>query len=322
MTSLLAIVSTLALVVTTGPAWAQAKVWRVGMLSPVGNERADVQEFFARGLRELGYVEGQNLTIDWRSADGHPERLGPLGAEIVQARPDVIFAVSPPSVHVLRKLTTTIPIVALDLESDPLRDGVAASLARPGGNLTGIYLDVPEIQGKWIELLREVAPRLSTVALIADLAAHDLQVKATQVAARRFGIAVRVHPIRSPEDFSKAFDAITRQRAGALAVLAAPVTFIEAPRIADFALKQRLPAIGLFRNFPAAGGLMSYGVVLPELFARCARFVDRILKGARPGDVPIERPERFELVLNAKTAAALGLKLPPALILRANEVLQ
>ncbi|HMH52953.1 MAG TPA: ABC transporter substrate-binding protein [Candidatus Acidoferrum sp.] len=311
-----------ALVASASPAGAQPRVWRVGMLSPVGSRDANVQDFFVHALRDLGYVEGQNLVLDQRSSEGHPERLGPLGAEIVRGRPDVLFAVSPPAVHALRKLTTTIPIVALDLESDPLRAGVAASLGRPAGNVTGIYLDVPEIQGKWIELLREAVPRLSTLAMMADPAAHDLQVKATQAAARRFGIAVHVHPVRNPDELSRAFDAIPRQREGALVVLAAPLTYRETPRIVDFALKQRLPAISLFRNFPDAGGLMSYGVVLPELFARCARFVDRILKGARAGDVPIERPERFELVVNDKTAAAFGLKLPQSLLLRANEVLQ
>jgi putative ABC transport system substrate-binding protein len=317
-----AIILALALVASAGPAGAQTKVWRVGMLSPVGSRAANVQDFFVQALRELGYVEGQNLVLDQRSADGHPERLGPLGAEIVRGRPDVMFAVSPPAIHVLRKLTTTIPIVALDLESDPLRDGVATSLGRPGGNVTGIYLDVPEIQGKWIELLREVVPRLSALVMLADPTAHDLQVKATQAAAKRLGIAVQVYPVRSPDDLSRAFNAISTQRTGALVVLAAPVTYVETPRIVDFALKQRLPAISLFRNFPDAGGLMSYGVVLPELFARCARFVDRIVKGTRAGDVPIERPERFELVVNGKTAAALGIKLPPSLLLRANEVLQ
>jgi putative ABC transport system substrate-binding protein len=319
--ALAALVLTLAVTASAGPAGAQTKVWRVGWLSPVGRETG-VQSFFVQALRELGYVEGQNLVLDLRSADGHPERLGPLGAEIVRGRPDVMFAVSPPAIQVLRKLTTTIPIVALDLESDPLRDGVAASLGRPGGNVTGIYLDVPEIQGKWIELLREVVPRLSTLVMLADPTAHDLQVKTTQAAARRLGIAVHVYPVRSPDDLSRAFDAIPMRRAGALAVLASPVTYVETPRIVDFALKQRLPAISLFRNFPDAGGLMSYGVVLPELFARCARFVDRILKGARAGDVPIERPERFELVVNGKTAAALGIKLPQALLLRANEVIR
>ena len=318
---LAAILLTIAVV---APSFVQAqtpaRVWRVGLLSPVG-AAVSVQDFFVRGLRELGYVEGQNLVLDRRSTEGSPERLGPLAAEIVRGRPDVLFAVSPPVVEALRKATSTIPIVALDLETDPVRTGIAASLGRPGGQVTGLYLDVPEIQGKWLELLRELVPRLSSVAVLWD-PSHDLQLKATETAARALGITVHAHAVRTADDLSRAFTSIGSQRVGALIVLAAPLMYREGARIADFTLKRRLPSIGLFREFPDAGGLVSYGVILPELFTRAARYVDRILKGARPGDLPIERPERFELVVNAKTARALGLTLPQSLMLRANEVIQ
>jgi putative ABC transport system substrate-binding protein len=320
---LAAILLTIAAVVAPSFAQAQAptRVWRVGLLSPVG-AAVGVQDFFVRGLRDLGYVEGQNLVLDRRSSEGSPERLGPLAAEIVRGRPDVLFAVSPPAVEALRKVTSTIPIVALDLETDPVRTGIAASLGRPGGQVTGLYLDVPEIQGKWLELLREIIPRLSSVAVLRDPASHDLQLKATETAARALGITVHAHAVRNPDDLSRAFASIASQRVGALIVLAAPLMYREGPRIAEFTLKRRLPSIGLFRELPDAGGLVSYGVILPELFTRAARYVDRILKGARPGDLPIERPERFELVVNAKTAKALGLTLPQSLLLRANEVIQ
>ena len=315
----------LTIAAVVAPSFAQAqtptRVWRVGLLSPVG-AAVGVQDFFVRGLHDLGYVEGQNLVLDRRSSGGSPERLGPLAAEIARGRPDVLFAVSPPAVEALRKVTSTIPIVALDLETDPVRTGIAASLGRPGGQVTGLYLDVPEIQGKWLELLREIIPRLSRVAVLWDPASHDLQLKATETAARALGITVHAHAVRNPDDLSRAFASITSQRVGALIVLAAPLMYREGPRIVDFTLKRRLPSIGLFRELPDAGGLVSYGVILPELFTRAARYVDRILKGARPGDVPIERPERFELVVNAKTAKALGLTLPQSLLLRANEVIQ
>ena len=317
--ALAALALALVVALSTGAATAQTKMWRVATLSPVG-ANVLVQDQLVRGLREFGYVEGQNLVLDRRSSEGHPERLGPLAAQIVRERPDVVVAVSPLAVEALRTATTTIPIVALDLETDPVRNGLAASLARPGGQVTGIYLDVPEIQGKWLQLLREVLPRLSSLAVLYDPGVHELQLKATEAAAKSLGIQVRAHVVRAPDEFAPAFEAITAQRPGALIILAAPLHYREAPRIVEFALKRKLPSIALFREFPAAGGLMSYGVVLPDLFFRAARYVDRILKGTRAGDLPIELLERFELVVSGNTAAALGIKLPQSLLLRANEV--
>jgi putative tryptophan/tyrosine transport system substrate-binding protein len=311
----------LAITLPTGMATAQTKVRRVATLSPVGTDVL-VQDHFLRGLRELGWVEGQNVVLDRRSSEGHPERLAPLAAEIVRARPDVVVAVSPPAVDALRKATTMVPIVALDLETDPVRSGLAASVARPGGQVTGLYLDVPELQGKWLQLLREVVPRLSHAAVLCDPQTHGPQLRATEAAAGPLGIQLRTHQVRTPNDFAPAFEAIAAQRPDALIILAAPLHYREAPRIVEFALKRRLPSIALFREFPAAGGLMSYGVVLPDLFFRAARYVDRILKGTRPGELPIELLERFELTVNRKTAAALGITLPPSLLLRANEVIQ
>ena len=299
------------------------KTPRVGWLSPIDQPEAAPAPptSFVLGLKELGYLDGQTVILERRFAAGQPDRLPNLAAELVRANVDVIFAIGSVAVGAVRNATRTIPVVALDLERDPVKDGLAASLGHPGGNVTGIYLDLPQLSAKWLELLREAVPKLSSVAVLCAPAANELQLEAITTAARSFGVQVRTHTVGAVQDLERALAGVARQRPGAVVVLQFPVASIEGRRIAAFVTKERVPSIGLFRQFPEAGGLMSYGISLPDMFRRAATFVDKILKGTRPGDIPIERPSRFELVINLRTARALGLNVQP-LLFRADHVIQ
>jgi ABC-type uncharacterized transport system substrate-binding protein len=301
-----------------------AKVWRLGFLSgePPTESLPVVVPFFDR-LRTLGYVEGQNLTIERRWAEPREQRLPDLAAELVQLRVDCLVAMTWAAVQAAKHATTTIPIVMI-ISSDPVEGGLVASLARPGGNITGFSPMTPELAGKRLELLREVVPGLTDVAVLWDPAvpAKALEFSKTQVAAHTLGVHVHSLEVRSPDDFEAAFEAAMRERVDALLTLGSPTTVIHRTRIINFAARTRLPAMYDKPEFVQDGGLIAYMPSPQEHGERTAAYVDRILKGTKPNDLPVEQPTKFKLVLNLKTAKALGLTIPPSLLLLADEVIQ
>jgi len=235
---------------------------------------------------------------------------------------DVIVAAAPYAIKVALAATSTIPIVGIDLESDPVASGWVRSLNRPGGNLTGLFLDLPELGGKQIQLFKEAVPRLSRVAVLWDSTIGGVQFRATEAAGRGAGLVVQSLAIQRPRDFQDVFDRAARETAQGVIVLSSPLINEQRSHIAALALKRRLPTISLFTSFPDSGTLMAYGPNLQELYKRAPSYVDKILKGARPGELPIERPTRFEFVINLKTAKALGLTIPHSLVLRADRVIE
>ena len=306
-------------------AQASAKVPRVGYL---GGQKAlafPTLKAFLEGLQEMAYVPGQNFLFEARAPerpDKH-EQYADLAAQLVAAGVDVILAANPASIEATTKATKTIPIVGVDLESDPVAKGWAATLARPGGNFTGYVLDIPEISGKQLQFLKEVKPDLRRVAVLGDPRVNELQSRATEAAARGAGLTIQALSVRDIGEVPGAIAGAARQRAGALVVLTSPLVFNNLARIADAAVKHRLPAICPFAPaFADAGGLIAYGPDLPDLFRRAAGYVVRILKGAKPGDLPVQRPEKFQLAVNLKTARALKLTLPQSFVLRADRVIE
>jgi len=313
-----------------GPLAADAqqsgKLFRIGVLGNVpltDPEGARVWGAFIQGLRELGYVEGRNITIEFRSSDGKYERLPELAAELVRLKVDVIVAPAGQNVVAAQRATRTIPIVMSGL-TDPVESGLVASLARPGGNVTGLSGFSTEIVGKQLELLKEMAPKVSRVAILWNPAnqSHPLLLREAEAAARLLRVQLQTLEVRGPDDFETAFAAVTRERAGALLVAADGMFLLHRARIADLAAKTRLPAMYGLREYVDAGGLVVYGPSLRENFRRAATYVDKILKGAKPADLPVEQPTKFELIINLKTARALGLTIPPSLLLRADEMIQ
>jgi putative tryptophan/tyrosine transport system substrate-binding protein len=304
------------------------KIARIGFLElDRAAEEPRTREAFFRVLRDLGYVEGRNLVIEYRDAMGKTERFPALAAELVALKVDVIVTAGGTlAAQAAKQATTTIPIVFASV-GDPVAEGLVTSLARPGGNLTGLSAVFPELVGKWLEVLRQAVPGVSRVALLLkpdslpDRAKTD-RLKAADVAARAMGMRLQVVEARGPEDFDRAFSDMTRARAEALTVWATPVFNLERRRLAQLAAKNRLPAMYSFRTYVDAGGLMSYGPDRPEMFRRAATYVDKILKGAKPGDLPVEQPTKFELVINLKAANAIGLTIPPSLLQRANQVIE
>jgi len=283
----------------------------------------EFDEGFRRGLRELGYVEGQNITIEYRWGDGREDRLPDLMAEVISLKPDVIVTAGTPGVLAAKNATTTIPIVMAS-SPDAVRDGLVASLARPGGNVTGLSIFVPELTGKRLELLKETVPKLSRVATIWNRAnpGNVPLLRDTEVAARSLGLELQSVGIRSPDDLEGAFAAMARGQAQALSVLSDAFMVTNRASITGLALKRRLPSIFPSNVYVQAGGLMCYGSNIAAAFHRAAYFVDRILKGAKPADLPVEQPTRFELVINMKTAKTLGLTFPPSIMVRADQVIQ
>jgi putative tryptophan/tyrosine transport system substrate-binding protein len=275
-----------------------------------------------QGLHELGYREGQTVELVARWAEGHDERLPTFAAELVRVPVAVLVAVGPAAVRAAAQATTTVPIVALDLETDPVASGLAASLAHPGGNLTGVFLDMPELGGKWLEFLRELLGRPPRVAVLGDPAIHAPQFHALAGAARR--LAVPLHPVevREPDAYAPAFAAAVTSGAEALILLSSPLVSRQRGRLAELAVQHRLPTLALFPSFAEAGGLLAYGVTPADTSRRGAVFVDKLLKGAKPADVPIERPMTYKLVINLKTAQALGLTIPPTLLFQADAVIR
>ena len=302
-----------------------AKVVRIGFLNPATPAAtAHFLEAFRQALRELGYVEGKNIILERRYAEGRVERLPDLAAELVRLKVDVILAVLNPTVQAVKQATTTIPIVMAN-SVDPVGAGLVASLARPGGNITGLANLGHELSGKLLELLKEAVPGVTRVAFLGDPAVpHSAPAfRETQVAARVLGVELQLVEVRGKAEFESAFSAMTRERAGALIVhTPTPLFFAHRKQIADLAVKNRLPTMYGNRDYVDAGGLMSYGVHVPDLYRRAATYIDKILKGAKPADLPVEQPTRFELVVNLKTAKALGLTIPQLVLIRADQLIQ
>jgi putative ABC transport system substrate-binding protein len=318
-----AFIGTLAGGLLAAPLAAEAqqasKLPKIGFLQGTLNENAVA---FVDALRDAGYVDGQNAVLETRIYGVTFDRLPQLARDLVALKCDVIFATGPYAIRAAIAATNKVPIVGLDLESDPVSRGWAKSLSRPGGNITGLFLDLPELGGKQIQLLREVVPGISRVGVLWDSNIGDVQFRATQTAARTLGVVVHSLPMQRAEDLQDAFDRAVRERLQGVIVLSSPVILRERLQIASFALIRRLPTISLFTLLPRSGGLIAYGPNLPGMYSRAVTYVDKILRGAKPGDLPIERPTRVELVINLKTAKALGLTIPQSLLQRADQVIE
>jgi putative ABC transport system substrate-binding protein len=304
-----------------------AKVYRIGILgnaSPTSPQASPLWKAFAEGMREQGLNQGQHFVMEYRWTEGRNERAPSLAAELVGLRVDLIVAAGTPTARAAKQATSLIPIVAVYV-IDPLVAGLVDSLARPGGNVTGVAFGSGlELVGKHLELLKEAMPRLSHVAVLSDpshLLDADIR-RQSQTAARALGVMLQFHDVRDPNDLEGAFGAMIKSRVGALLVLPEPFAFVQARRIADLAAKSRLPAVYPFRESVEAGGLMAYAANAPEQFRRAATFVARILKGAKPAELPVEQPTRFDLVINLKTAKALGFTIPQSVLMRADEIIE
>jgi putative tryptophan/tyrosine transport system substrate-binding protein len=304
-----------------------ARAQQAGRLPTIGFLGANATAWSSRTgafvgrLRELGWIEGRTVVIEYRWDDGRPERAAEIAAEFVQLKPEVIVTVGS-VVATLKQVTPVIPIV-FALANDPVGGGLVASLARPGGNVTGLSSQAPDLAGKRLELLREVVPRLRRLAILVDVGypAAVIEMREVQAAARTLGIEVAPLEIRRAEDIASAFEAL-KARADALYVVVDTLVAANRPRIITLARGARLPTIFQQSDFVQAGGLMSYGPNIPDLFRRAAELVDKILRGAKPGDIPIEQPIKFELVVNLRTAKALGLTIPELFLQRADEVIE
>jgi putative ABC transport system substrate-binding protein len=293
------------------------KVPRIGFLHVLPPSAAF--QALRQGLRELGYIEGQNIAFEYKSADGNAERLPTLAADLVRLNVDVIVTSIEPAARAVKEATATIPIVMVGINYDLVALGYAASLARPGGNVTGLFFLHLDLMAKRLELFKEMLPTVSRVAVLSDPLSTD-QRKQVEVANRSLGF--KLHPVELQNDVESAFRVAQRSGAEGLFVLETAFIFRERMRIAELALKYRLPASFAFRDYVDAGGLTSYGVNFLDTGRAAARYVDKILKGAKPAELPIERPTKFELVINLKTVKALGLTIPPSLLLRADQVIE
>jgi len=295
----------------------------VGTLT-VGGPQGKSFRLLVQGLLQAGYVEGRNFSFESRFARGNPATLPGFAVDLAKLKVDVIYAVGPVAVKAAREASNLIPIVAIDLESDPVQSGWARTFGRPGGNLTGLFLDVPALAGKWLELLRAAAPGIRRIGLLWDSGTGSAQLAAAKAAAQGLGMEVQVMELRGADGIESALKAGVGAGIGAIVILGSPMLdgLVNPKLIADFSAGNRLPAISPFRSFPDLGGLMSYGPNLEEFQPRAGGFVARILRGEKPGDMAIELPTKFELVVNLKTAKVLGLTIPQALRLRADEVIQ
>jgi len=307
-------------------AQAQGKVYRIGWIGtmpPATPEARRLPETFEQKLRELGYVEGKNLVIERRYAEGQYERLPKLAAELVGLKVDVILASTTPSARAARQATKDIPIVMAAV-SDPVGAGLVATLARPGGNVTGLSLLYVELSAKRLELLKQVVPALSSAAVLWNSGnrSNELQIGEARTAAKALDVRLQPLVVRTSEEVEGALQSAMRERAGALMVLDDPLLFERQRRIAGFAAQNGLATISGLPGFAESGGLMSYGVDFEEHFRQAAIYVGKILKGAKPGDLPVEQPAKLELVINLKSAKALGLTIPPSLLVRADRVIE
>jgi putative ABC transport system substrate-binding protein len=300
------------------------KLPRIGF---IGNSTAALEANlvgpFREGLRDLGYVEGHNVLIDYRWAEGEYERFPALIAELLALKVDVLVAAGTPAAQAVKSATTSTPLVMVAV-GDPIHTGLVASLARPGGNLTGLVSIAPDLEGKRLELLKETVPKLSHVSFLMNPANafHAVSEKQARAAAAALGLKVQFVPVRAESEFDPAFETIIRERSGAFIMLADRLFLHHRVRIADFATRARLPAIYAYAELVEAGGLMSFGPSYPAMHRRAAYFVDRILKGTKPADLPMEQPTKFELIINTKAAKRLGLALPASLLLRADRLIE
>ncbi len=306
----------------TAEAQQTGKVYRIGILEaiPAARNAANL-DALRNGLRDLGYVEGRNLVIEYRSADGRAERFPDLASELVRLKVDLIVTRGTPAARAAKAATGTIPVVMATM-GDP--HPIVANFAHPGGNITGMTTFSTELTGKRIELLKELAPGLSRVALLHNMGnpAAPPEWEETKTAARSLGLQAELLDVRSQDDLSRAFKLAVRQHVGALLIGADGLTQMHQQIILDLVARNRLPAAHASREFVEAGGLLAYGVSYPDLYFRFASFVDKIFKGAKPGDLPIEQPSKFELVVNLKTAKSLGLTIPQTILIRADEVIR
>ena len=318
------VIATLLAVAVIAEAQQPKKVPRIGYLTvpPLSANMARV-EAFRQGLRELGYVEGKNVVIEWRSADGKVERQGELAAELVRLKVDLIVTSGPTMTRSARDASATIPIVMAQ-DSDPVGNGFVASLPRPGGNITGLSVLAPELSGKQLELLKEIIPKLSRVAVIGNSnePANAKILKEIELAAGPLGVKPQPVDVLNPKDIPIGLRAATKAHADALVVLASAVLSDHRKEVANLALKSRLPAVYPESRWCDDGGLMSYGTSLTDLSRRAATYVDKILKGIKPADLPVEQPTKFEFVINLKAAKQIGLTIPPEVLARADKVIK
>ena len=295
----------------------------VGFLhSATAEANADNVAAFRRGLAEAGYVEGKNVTIEYHFTNFRPELMSEAASDVIRRNASVIFAADPGAVVVVRNATTSIPVVALDLESDPVAKGYVKSLARPGGNLTGMFLDLPELSGKHVGLLKEIVPRLSRVAIFGVPGLNEAQFAAAETAVRALGLEAEMMEVRSGADIERAFEAAGTRHVDAGIQLTSPLVFNHRKELCALALAKRLPVIFLLAEFAKSGGLIAYGPSVSEIFRGSADYVAKILHGAKPSELPIRRPEKFNLVINLKTSADLGISVPPVLLATADEVIE
>ena len=307
-----------------GEAQQAGKVWRVGVLEPGDlNARAHFVDALNRRLHELGYEEGRNLSIELRFADGKLESLPALAAELVRLKVDAIVASTTPSIRAAQKATSTIPIV-MSTVGDPVEAGFVASFARPGGNITGRTTQAPELMGKRVQLFKEAVPKLTNVAVLLDTRnTHEVHgFKEVTAAAQTLGIKLQSFEVRGLDEIEAAFAAMAVRRADGLMVFENAINNSFRKRIVDLAARYRLPGIYPFRDFAEGGGFMSFGAAIIDNYRQAAVYIDKIFKGAKPANLPVEQPTQFELVINLKTAKALGLTIPPSVIQRADQVIE
>jgi len=300
------------------------KIPPIGFLTtPSLSANAARIEAFKQGLRELGYVEGKNIVIEWRSAEGKLDRVPALAAELVRLKVDVIVTGGPVSTRAAKEATVTIPIV-MAIDSDPVGSGFVASLARPGGNITGLATLAPELSGKRLELLKEILPRISRVAVVGQSTypGNTQALKEVELAASAFGMQLQYLDVLGSKDIETAFQAASKGRADAVLVLGGPVLFSQRTQIAQLAVKSRLPAISPTAEFMEVGGFMYYGANSLDMYRRAATYVDKILKGAKPADLPVEQPKKFDLIISLKAAKQIGLTIPPTVLARADKVMK
>jgi putative tryptophan/tyrosine transport system substrate-binding protein len=298
------------------------KVYRIAYLFESVPQTSSPLGALEETLRELGYVEGRNLLVERRFAAFKYDRLPDLAAELVRLKPDLIVTSGNPSVAALKQATTTVPIVMAGAV-DPVGAGLVTSLAQPGGNITGLSWSTgPEFIAKQLEVLKEVVPKLSRVAILRQTGRSGAETAALESAARKLGLTILFADVRTPSDIEGAFATMTRSRAGGLLILGGSMTWVSRQQIADLAVQHRLPGIHFFREYAEAGLLLAYGPDVMAQYRRVATYIDKILKGARPADLPVQEPTKFELVANVRTAKALGLKIPPSVLVRADRVIE
>jgi putative ABC transport system substrate-binding protein len=308
------------------PAWGQQanKIHRIAFLNAASPGAILARyDAFRQGLSELGYVDGKNINIEYRSAEGKLERLREIVAEIVRLKVDIIVTAGPSATRSAKEATSTIPII-MALDYDPVANGFVASLARPGGNITGLSAQYPEMSGKQLELIKQIVPGVSRVIVLGTSTqpGNARALRETELAGETFGVEVEYLDVLAPKDLETKFRAATKRRAEGIVVLAGPVLLSERARLVELGVKSRVPITYQASEYVEAGGLITYGVAIADLHRRAATYVDKILKGAKPADLPVEQPRKFELIINLKAAKQIGLTIPPHVLARADRVIK